>query len=863
MADSMPWGTESVYDHLQNEQTMIPGTVCWSNDLTRLSECLKALPVRDQETVSQYLLRNPEATTSLLKEIRTISVSSALCELLGAGSQEQLLSLFRSLILPESTPLMTQFMDAVLAGVQRHFAVLLLHSLNGRVLHVEVNSTLELTGDRLLEHCVVSKVIWRTSTDTELERLRVIRSLALKAGSFGCWQWDIFNDRLIIDSGARALLRLASTKDEIRATDNLCRVHAEDLSRCHPMLESLRSGELPEFQIECRFLDAEECWRWYQIRGRIFGRNAEGLPSSLIGTLHDIDDSKKSEQLLGLEREALALADSMNSLDQSMAHLASGIERIWPGVRCAINLFDTSVRSIRVSAAPSMPEDYFQTVNNYRLGSFPTVCETAATTRRCCFADNLETDSQFQKAGEMYKRWNARACWSIPAIIANGDVVATLCLMFEQPRTPRPSEQTVLERVSQTLSLIVRNDLSERQRRLLESRIQFREKLESLGRLAGGIAHDFNNLLTVIAGHAEVLRDSRPGDRDVQFSADRILDASQLAADLCKQMVTFAGRSGNVFQAVDLSRVVNEVCNLLRTSLRPGIVLQTSIPAAGSLILGDRSMLSQVIINLITNATEAIRSSKGQIHVRLSNMTISRFDRPELYDSSLLADGQHACLEVTDTGQGIAPAEMRRLFEPFFTTKETGKGLGLATVMGIVKRHHGGISVSSTEGAGTAFRVYLPITAKPEPEPLAPPRVSRTVFEQPPTGGPSDQPRILLVDDDDFVRNSLAMMLRHDGHQVETFTGGSELLLAIPQIRDDDLILLDQHMPGILGTELLIQLREHSVNNPVCFLSGYTGDLRQQVRENDTLRVLEKPVTIARLRETIRAMQSHQTSSRN
>ncbi len=149
--------------------------------------------------------------------------------------------------------------------------------------------------------------------------------------------------------------------------------------------------------------------------------------------------------------------------------------------------------------------------------------------------------------------------------------------------------------------------------------------------------------------------------------------------------------------------------------------------------------------------------------------------------------------------------------------------------MGIVKAPRG-ISVSSTDGAGSTFRIYLPITSKPETESQPTLRAIRAELEQPATGEASKQGRILLVDDDDFVRNSLAMMLRHDGHQVETFTGGSELLLAIPQIRDDDLILLDQHMPGILGTELLIQLREHSVNNPVCFLSGYTGDLRQQVR---------------------------------
>ncbi|MBL8818030.1 MAG: response regulator [Planctomyces sp.] len=825
-------------------------TAGWTNELSQLKLQIRQLNDQSVHGLAEYLMEHPEDLSVLLSAINTTQVNAAACELFDAGSPEQLIKHFWTLILPETLPALLRFIEAIAECREHVRYVLLSQTLNGRILRLEIESTIEYSPERVIESCRVQSVTRNTSMETRQDRLRLIRSLALEASAVGCWQWDIQDDRLICDETIQHLMGTGDSQNPISAFANLSRVHPDDLQRCEPFVTELKSGALQEFQLECRFLDMNNCWRWHQVRGRTFGYTAEGYPTSVIGTLHDIDDTRKPEQLLRLEREVLSMAETVSSFDESMTHLAKGLERIWPGVRCGVNVFDSATGRCRVAAAPSMPQDYVNAVNQYRIGNYPSACGTAVTSRKCCFINDIHTDARVSESSRLYDAWKVRSCWSLPAVIGNGEAVATLCLMFERPCIPRPSEQAALERVGQTISLIIRNDMSEKQRRLLESRIQFREKLESLGTLAGGIAHDFNNLLTVIIGHAELLRNSRHGDSEVIFGASRILDASRLAADLCKQMVTFAGQSENVFEPVDLPRVVSEVCNLLRTSLPQGITLHTSIPGNACLVRGDRSMLSQVIINLITNASESIRGRSGQIQVTLSTFVISSFDRPELYDSAILADGHHACIEVVDTGKGMSVEEQRRLFEPFFTTKDTGKGLGLATVMGIVRRHHGGTAVTSAEGRGSQFRVYIPMIQAPvEQNPV---RSGTPTEPQIPELAPKPgKSRVLLVDDDDSVRNSIAMMLRYDGHPVETFARGSDLILFVPQVNPDDILILDHQMPGIKGAELLLQLRQTGINNSVCFLSGYTGELRKQVDVSDSVQILEKPVSFSTLRQTV------------
>lgn len=689
----------------------------------------------------------------------------------------------------------------------------------------------------------------RTSPSAECSRIPD-PATAMAAAGRGCWDWRADTRTISLDPAACRMLRLPVDSAPMSWDEFVSFVHPEDVARAQSEFSHARPRVTVEF--EFRILQPNGLFVWHTAVGQIVSTCSDGRPEQISGILAEADSRIRSSLLLSLEREVLSMADSSSDLGELLTRLAVGLEEVWPDVRCGINLFDPISRTFSVGAAPSMPPTYFQAVEGTSADSMTSICSHAVSSQACVFVSDIPANPLFCDVASHYEAWNVRSCWSVPAIIDPDSVVATLCIMSDRPRTPRASERSVLERLACTISLLIRNDQSHKQRRLLESRIQFREKLESLGQLARGVAHDFNNLLTVISGHAEMLCHENAAP-ETSWNATRILEAAKLASGLCRQMLTFAGHSESEFQSLNLTRVVSEICNLLRVMLPKGMTIQTTLQAETPTVFGDRVMLSQVLMNLITNAAEASTAASSQIHVGVTSVTASGLSRPTLFDSSLLPDGTHVCIEVRDQGIGIAAEQLRRLFEPFYTTKGLGKGLGLATVMGIVRRHKGGIAVSSSEGAGTSFRVFLPAERAPVPA---------LVISQPAIGIPLERitpvptavaQRMLLVDDDQSVRTSLKMLLNHLGHEVRSFHSGEQLLAEVDGISGKDLILLDQNMTGISGVETCRRLRAAGIRNPVCFLTGNAmeADVIAASRSDNRCLWLQKPVSLAILRSMV------------
>jgi signal transduction histidine kinase len=255
-----------------------------------------------------------------------------------------------------------------------------------------------------------------------------------------------------------------------------------------------------------------------------------------------------------------------------------------------------------------------------------------------------------------------------------------------------------------------------RARRLEEERLRIQErmhasqKLQSLGLLAGGIAHDFNNLTASILGHVDLVREEVPETSAVATIVHEIERAAERAADLCRQLLAYAGKGGAPMQGVDLSAVVREMSELLAVAVPRRItwrrVFQHDLPP----VEADVTQVRQVVMNLITNAADAIGTAEGTIALQTGTTTCDR-GSPEGFALAPPASGAYAFLEVSDTGCGMDRATVARMFEPFYTTKTQGHGLGLAAVQGIVRQHGGGIAVTSAPGRGTTIRVLLPIRA--------------------------------------------------------------------------------------------------------------------------------------------------------
>ncbi len=354
------------------------------------------------------------------------------------------------------------------------------------------------------------------------------------------------------------------------------------------------------------------------------------------------------------------------------------------------------------------------------------------------------------------------------------------------------------------------------QRKLLET-----QKLESLGLLAGGIAHDFNNLLTGILGNSSLLRLQLPEGSPQHEGLRRIETSAERAADLCRQMLAYSGKGRFVIRTVELNELVRSTLALAQSTLPKRADLTFTPAAALPGIRADLLQLRQVLLNLAINAAEALPETGGRVAVRTGTVPVDRTWFAGAYLAPDLPEGEYVFLEVEDTGAGIPPELLPKIFDPFFSTKFTGRGLGLAAVAGIVRAHHGAIRVSSQPGRGTTFRIVFP-PAPPEPRPAAAGAPTGTARAIAPTSATTAPVHVLIVDDEDTIREIAAEVLVKNGHSTTVAEDGRRALELFA--RDDrrfHVVLLDYAMPHLDGLETFRQLRQRRTDLPVILMSGF------------------------------------------
>jgi signal transduction histidine kinase len=368
-----------------------------------------------------------------------------------------------------------------------------------------------------------------------------------------------------------------------------------------------------------------------------------------------------------------------------------------------------------------------------------------------------------------------------------------------------------------------------------EARLHQAQKLEAIGTLAGGIAHEFNNILGAILGHGEMALAGRGGNRQVLWHVERIMKAGQRARTVIDQVLTFSRRRERVHRAIAVQPVVAEAIELLRASLPATLSIRMQLSAADATMRGDAAQLQQVVMNLCTNAAQAM-GNRGTIEIALDTLE-STGDLALSHGN--LAPGRYARLIVSDTGQGIDARTMQRIFEPFFTTKAAGSGtgLGLPTVHGIVTEHHGAINVESGWGIGTTFAAYFPLTeedavSEGDVAPLAPPGHGQTV---------------LLVDDENELMLLGEEMLAALGYEP---VGFDSTAAALATFRADpqrfDLVLTDEIMPQMTGTELAEAMHQVRPELPIVLMTGHTGPVEMdRVRAAGVSEILKKPLLSA------------------
>jgi two-component system cell cycle sensor histidine kinase/response regulator CckA len=367
--------------------------------------------------------------------------------------------------------------------------------------------------------------------------------------------------------------------------------------------------------------------------------------------------------------------------------------------------------------------------------------------------------------------------------------------------------------------------------------------MEAVGQLAGGVAHDFNNLLMMVGTQAQLMAMDDGMSAESRDGVNEILDAVKRASSLTQQLLTLSRRKVIEMEDMDLNESVAHTAKLLRRVIAEDIPLDVRYAPQPLPIRADQGMLEQVLINLAVNARDALGPG-GQIRISTSMQVVDA----GLKNMPHAREGSFACLTVTDTGSGIAPDVLGRIFEPFFTTKDVGKGtgLGLATAHGIVAQHAGWISVDSTPGKGSAFRVYLPLAVAP--------RVVATNGKR--AGEPTSAPEtVLLTEDEEGVREVLLKGLRQMGHSVlSAHNAGAAVAQFEKAAGQVDVLITDIVMPGGMnGWDLARELRSRKPELRVIAMSGYSsGVSRPGGSYLEDLTFLQKPFTLENLAEAMR-----------
>ncbi|MBN2013171.1 PAS domain S-box protein [candidate division KSB1 bacterium] len=612
-----------------------------------------------------------------------------------------------------------------------------------------------------------------------------------------------------VNSALARMLGYDSPEDVLESIYNIAeQIYAEPPKRDAIVQQTIRDGGIVHIE---NFYRRKDGSTWNGLLHLRTIKNTKGQPDHFEGFVEDITERKQAEEALSKSEAQLA-----NALQMAHAgHWEYDIDSD------TFTFNDNFYRIFRTTA---------EEVGGYHMSA-------AEYSRRFCHPDDaslvaIETKASMETTDPAFSRQLEHRI-----LYADGEIGYILVRFFivkdEQGRTVK--------------TFGVNQDITERKRAeeekaKLEAQLRRSQKLETIGTLAGGIAHDFNNILTPIMGYADIaLSNLKPND-PLADDLGHILKGAIRAKDLVEQILTFSRQIEKERKPLSLHLIVKEAVKLLRPSIPTTIDIRQRIDSSCDKIMADASEMHQVIVNLCTNAYQAMEETGGILTIEVKQVEIDA-DNAKFHHH--LIEAEYVRLTVSDTGVGMDDKTLDRIFEPFFTTKsvDKGTGMGLSVVHGIVRKHNGDIIVYSQLGKGTTFHVYIPTIKS----------VDETDMKEPiPIHGGHES--VLVVDDEPAVGNVLVKMLERLGYKVERYSSSIDALKEVHRRFDAfDLLISDLTMPNMTGLELAEQIRKIRSDIPVIIMTGYGDNLTDDVQKRyDIQKVIAKPIDLRELSNAIR-----------
>jgi signal transduction histidine kinase/CheY-like chemotaxis protein len=410
------------------------------------------------------------------------------------------------------------------------------------------------------------------------------------------------------------------------------------------------------------------------------------------------------------------------------------------------------------------------------------------------------------------------------------------------------------ERIAELENTIVLRKLAEAEKEKLEAQNRQLQKSESLSRMAAAIAHHFNNQLAVVIGNLEMAIDEQPKGVAPSNSLTSAMQAAWRSADMSRLMLTYLGQSRDKVEPLDISSSCRKILPILKAAMPANVILETDFPSPCPVINTSPDYMQQILTNLITNAWESVGDDRGTISLNVKTVSPAEIPTAHRFPVDFqLPDNPCACLEVTDTGCGIAARDIEQIFDPFYSTKFTGRGMGMAVVLGLVKTHKGVITVNSKPGSGSTFRIFFPLSEDALPQSQTAENDRDITISSPSPGKMEEGGTVLLVEDEEPLRKMIVIMLDRLGFSVLEAKDGIEALDVFWQHREKiRFVLTDLTMPRMDGWETLTALRKLQPDIPVILASGYDlAHVMAGVHPELPQAFLAKPYNLKALRAAI------------
>ena len=632
------------------------------------------------------------------------------------------------------------------------------------------------------------------------EALRVSEeryAIAMTGSNEGHWVWDIATDDLYASPMVKEVFGLAPDEPVTKRNAFLERVkvHPADREGVQRNVCNHIEGRTPRLEHEFRILLPDGSVRWIQTRGQCF-RDADGRPVRMAGASIVITERKRAEEALRQSEQRYQLA------------VAGVNQGVWDWDLASDMVFMSARAQELVGREPGPPlRPRREWIAHAEY--FP---EDRARVRQA-LADYLRGATRTFEVEYRMRHASAAWHWYHDRGVALRD------------ETGRPY------RMAGSIEDVTDRKQAEAQRDRLEGQLRQAQKLEAMGTLAGGVAHDFNNILAAILGYGGMAQKAAAPGTSLRRYIDAALSAGMRAKSLVERILAFSRSGMGERVPVHVQSVVAEVLDIVEGALPAGVTLERRLAAGDAAVLGDPTQLHQVVMNLCTNAVQAI---EGEGRVSVSTDTVA-LDRPRLVTTCSLPEGDYIRLRIEDSGKGIDPVVIDRIFDPFFTTKSVGvgTGLGLSLVHGIVTDLGGGIDVENRPGAGAVFTVYVPRQGSVE---------SSAKIEEPlrPGGGET----IMLVDDETALVSLGEEMMAELGYEAVGFSSSTTALESFRRAPDRfDAVLSDEAMPGMTGSELAEQIHRIRPDIPIVLMTGFTSAaLTARARDAGVVEVLAKPL---------------------